>query len=118
MIPDRLVEAAARALYGNDSLWAVALAAQKQPWLDRAERALSAVALAGEVPIEAAEARGYARAVAALRDHEAYARWYTRLLLPDFPDVIPHRDDWRNNVLAADYLEATADTLDPKETTA
>src|SRR6185369_1643658 len=45
---------------------------------------------------EAAERRGYERAVARLRDDEAFMAWL-------FPEVIPHRDNWRSNAVAADY---------------
>jgi len=54
---------------------------------------------------EAAERRGYERAVARLRDDEAFMAWL-------FPEVIPHRDNWRSNAVAADYLDAVKESND------
>lgn len=54
------------------------------------------------------EARGYARAVAMLRDDQRYKRWWTKLA-PDFPDY-RYWDFGRGQL--ADYLE-TVERLDP-----
>ena len=52
----------------------------------------------------AADARGYARAISYLQDHDAFDEWWFDAV----DGVIPHRDDWRNNALAADYLKSRA----------
>ncbi len=60
--------------------------------------------------VAAAEARGYDRAIATLRDESAFGRWRTARFLAhrDDPDyVTPTRGDQ-----AADYLESLKETND------
>jgi len=75
-------------------------------WASTGDEAAAAIRARLAPEFAAAERRGYAEAVARLRDEQSFLDWL-------FPPVIPHRDDWRNNMLAAAYLEAEA----TKETT-
>lgn len=62
--------------------------------------------LPGPTPdaLDQAEARGYAAAVANLRDTATYKRWHQQVYATTGVDH--HRWNWNNRVTLADYLEA------------